>query len=65
MFYYLQAYPARTFNNKFSRTTAQANICKVTTTWFGFRSIWKGSNQIFDTVELSLPNYSYESQVQI
>ncbi|KAM7471215.1 hypothetical protein LguiA_009398 [Lonicera macranthoides] len=56
------AYPARTFSNKFSRTTAQENICKVTTTWFGFYSIWKGSNEIFDTVEMSLPNYSYESQ---
>ncbi|OAY76731.1 ATP-dependent helicase HRQ1 [Ananas comosus] len=44
------------------RTTAQANPCRVTTNWFGFYRIWKASNQIFDTVELTLPAYSYESQ---
>lgn len=55
------AYPARISDVQFSRT-AQTHICKVTTTWFGFHRIWKGSNQVFDTVELSLPNYSYESQ---
>ncbi|XP_059640822.1 uncharacterized protein LOC132282982 isoform X2 [Cornus florida] len=56
------AYPARISDIQFPRTTAHANSCKVTTTWFGFRRIWRGSNQVFDTVELSLPNYSYESQ---
>nr|CAD1817944.1 unnamed protein product [Ananas comosus var. bracteatus] len=35
---------------------------RVTTNWFGFYRIWKASNQIFDTVELTLPAYSYESQ---
>ncbi|OWM64696.1 hypothetical protein CDL15_Pgr010454 [Punica granatum] len=43
-------------------STAQANTCKVVTTWFGFRRISRGSNQVLDTVELSLPRYSYESQ---
>lgn len=56
------AYPARNSNIQFARTTAQAQFCRVTTTWFGFRRIWKKSNQVFDTIELSLPNYSYESQ---
>ncbi|KAK9278899.1 hypothetical protein L1049_028480 [Liquidambar formosana] len=56
------AYPARVSENKFPKTTAQTHNCKVTTTWFGFRRIWRGSNQVFDTVELSLPTYSYESQ---
>ncbi|KAK6921056.1 MrfA-like Zn-binding domain [Dillenia turbinata] len=56
------AYPASVSNIKLSRTTAQTHTCKVTTTWFGFRRIWRGSNQVFDTVELSLPEYSYESQ---
>ncbi|XP_057459409.1 uncharacterized protein LOC130750031 isoform X1 [Actinidia eriantha] len=56
------AYPARISNIQFSRTTAQAHTCKVTTTWFGFYRIWRGSNQIFDTVDLLLPKYSYESQ---
>ncbi|GKU95107.1 hypothetical protein SLEP1_g8507 [Rubroshorea leprosula] len=56
------AYPARVSKDHHTRTTAQANTCKVTTTWFGFRRIWRGSNIVFDTVDLSLPSYSYESQ---
>ncbi|KAL8134877.1 uncharacterized protein LOC141713110 isoform X2 [Apium graveolens] len=56
------AYPARFRSGSFSKTSAQVHTCKVTTTWFGFRRIWKGSNQVFDTVELSLPDYSYNSQ---
>ncbi|XP_051115927.1 uncharacterized protein LOC127241080 [Andrographis paniculata] len=56
------AYPARIAGKQCSRTSAQANTCKVTTTWFGFRRIWKKTSQVFDSVELSLPDYSYESQ---
>lgn len=56
------AYPVRITNDRFPRTTAQVHNCNVTTTWFGFRRIWRRSNQVFDTVELSLPEYSYESQ---
>ncbi|KAK3013340.1 hypothetical protein RJ639_009552, partial [Escallonia herrerae] len=56
------AYPARISNVQFSRTSAQIHICKIATTWFGYRRIWRGSNQVFDTVELSLPSHSYESQ---
>ncbi|KAL8042408.1 hypothetical protein ABFX02_09G048500 [Erythranthe guttata] len=55
------AYPARITDHQFT-TTAQTNTCKVTTSWFGFRRIWRKSNQVLDTVELSLPDYSYESQ---
>ncbi|KAH9329442.1 hypothetical protein KI387_001550, partial [Taxus chinensis] len=56
------AYP-RTFSGLEHRaTTAQANLCKVTTKWIGFRRIWCGSNEVFDTVDLFLPEYSYESQ---
>ncbi|KAI3726829.1 hypothetical protein L1987_66635 [Smallanthus sonchifolius] len=56
------AYPVKIFNVQKSKTNAQSNPCKVTTTWFGFRRIWKGSNRVFDTVNLSLPSYTYESQ---
>lgn len=56
------AYPARIPNIQSSKTSAQSNPCKVTTTWFGFRRIWKGSNRVFDTVDLSLPSYTYESR---
>ncbi|XP_068647915.1 uncharacterized protein [Aristolochia californica] len=41
------------------KTIAHSNSCTVTTTWFGFSRTWQGSNQIFDTVVLSLPNFSY------
>ncbi|GER38598.1 dead box ATP-dependent RNA helicase [Striga asiatica] len=58
----LPAYPATASIDQLARTTAQTNTCKVTTTWFGFRRIWKRSNEVIDTVELSLPDYSYESQ---
>ncbi|KAL4584143.1 hypothetical protein LXL04_008733 [Taraxacum kok-saghyz] len=56
------AYPVTIPNIQFSKTSAQSNPCKVTTTWFGFRRIWKGSNTVFDTVDLSLPSYTYESR---
>ncbi|MBA0652200.1 hypothetical protein Goklo_019474 [Gossypium klotzschianum] len=56
------AYAARVSKDQLPKTTAQANPCSVTTTWFGFRRIRRGSNQVLDTVDLSLPRYSYESQ---
>ncbi|KAG5536355.1 hypothetical protein RHGRI_023955 [Rhododendron griersonianum] len=56
------AYTARISNMQISKTTAQTDTCKVTTTWFGFYRVRKGSNEIFDTVDLLLPKYSYESQ---
>ncbi|XP_057441075.1 uncharacterized protein LOC130732945 isoform X2 [Lotus japonicus] len=56
------AYPVKVSTNMLPKTNARAHVCKVTTTWFGFYRIWRGSNQIFDTVDLALPQYSYESQ---
>ncbi|XP_076899086.1 uncharacterized protein LOC143552854 [Bidens hawaiensis] len=56
------AYPVKICNPQKLKTNAQSNPCKVTTTWFGFRRIWKGSNRVFDMVNLSLPSYTYESQ---
>ncbi|KAK4804833.1 hypothetical protein SAY86_004650 [Trapa natans] len=62
----VQAYPATMpygpTEHMIPETTAQANVCKVVTTWFGFRRISRGTNQVMDTVELSLPRYSYQSQ---
>ncbi|KAK9090845.1 hypothetical protein Sjap_024022 [Stephania japonica] len=55
------AYPTKVSGMQLSRTNAQANNCQVTTTWFGFYRIWRGSREIFDAVELSLPKYTYES----
>ncbi|XP_074577358.1 uncharacterized protein LOC141833761 [Curcuma longa] len=44
------------------KTTAQTRPCTVTTKWFGFYRIWRSNNQIFDKVELSLPEFSFESE---
>jgi hypothetical protein len=61
---YSQAYPVID-STMFTKTNVRANACRVTTTWFGFYRIWRGSNQIIDTVDLALPQYSYESQVKL
>ncbi|KAK9105190.1 hypothetical protein Scep_022034 [Stephania cephalantha] len=55
------AYPTKVSGMQQSRANAQANNCQVTTTWFGFYRIWRGSREIFDAVELSLPKYTYKS----
>ncbi|XP_020537574.1 uncharacterized ATP-dependent helicase YprA isoform X2 [Jatropha curcas] len=56
------AYPARVSKNQSLKTTAQASHCKVTTTWFGFYCIQRGTNNVLDKFDLSLPKYSYDSQ---
>lgn len=56
------AYPRKAVDCKCPATTAQASLCTVTTRWIGFRRIWQGTNQTFDSVDLFLPDYSYESQ---
>ncbi|KAG6530731.1 hypothetical protein ZIOFF_004489 [Zingiber officinale] len=44
------------------KTTAQTRPCTITTKWFGFYRIWRSNNQIFDKDELSLPEFSFESE---
>lgn len=61
---YSQAYPVID-SIMFPKTNVRANVCQVTTTWFGFYRIRKGSNQIIDAVDLALPQYSYKSQVNL
>lgn len=61
---YCQAYPVID-SIVFPKTNVRANVCQVTTTWFGFYRFRKGSNQIIDSVDLALPQYSYESQVNL
>ncbi|CAN1311871.1 hypothetical protein LINPERPRIM_LOCUS28491, partial [Linum perenne] len=59
-----QAYPVRACNQS-KRTTAQARPCTVTTTWLEFRKVVRVTNKARETVPLSLPSYSFESQVSI
>ncbi|MCO5604473.1 hypothetical protein L7F22_058639 [Adiantum nelumboides] len=56
------AYPRKVIDRTCLATTAQASLCKVTTQWLGFRRIWQGTNQTFDSVDLFLPDYTFESQ---
>ncbi|KAL2935519.1 ATP-dependent helicase HRQ1 [Bienertia sinuspersici] len=56
------AYQMRASKMQLCGTTALANSCSVTTTWFGFRRICKQTNRILDMVDLVLPKHSYESQ---
>ncbi|ONI08951.1 hypothetical protein PRUPE_5G209300 [Prunus persica] len=56
------AYRPQLSNIQFSRTTARADPCKVTTTWLGYHRVSRGSNEIMETVDHVLPKYSYESQ---
>ncbi|KAM1398183.1 hypothetical protein ACFX2I_015663 [Malus domestica] len=47
---------------KVSRTSARTDSCKVTTRWFGYFSICKATHEVLESVELKLPEYTYESQ---
>ncbi|CAN1796233.1 Uncharacterized ATP-dependent helicase YprA [Linum perenne] len=58
---FFQAYPVRACNQS-KRTTAQARSCTVTTTWLEFRKVVRVTNKARETVPLSLPSYSFESQ---
>lgn len=60
-----QAYAVKAPKDQLEKTTAQAHTCRVTTTWFGFFRIRKRTNEAFDDVDLSLPSYSYQSQVSL
>ncbi|EFJ19701.1 hypothetical protein SELMODRAFT_418902 [Selaginella moellendorffii] len=55
-------YPKRASDVKYRLTSAQVNRCQITTSWIGFRKIWEVSNETFDSVDLHLPDVSYDSQ---
>lgn len=43
------------------RTSACAGPALVTTRWLGFVRVWRGSGQVFDRVDLFLPDVQYET----
>ncbi|KAK9819572.1 hypothetical protein WJX81_002582 [Elliptochloris bilobata] len=43
-------------------TTAAVGDCLVTTRWLGFHRIWQGSGEVFDTVDLFLPDMQLRTQ---
>ena len=45
-------------------TTAACGECQVTTRWLGFYRVWQGSGEVFDTVDLFLPDVQFNTQVR-
>ncbi|KAG7666576.1 hypothetical protein KSW81_000350 [Nannochloris sp. 'desiccata'] len=43
-------------------TSARASACTVTTRWLGFVRIWRGTGEVFDSVDLFLPDVQYETE---
>lgn len=56
------AYAFKAPKNQLDKTTAQAQPCSVKTDWLGFYRIRKKTSTAYDSVDLSLPSYSYQSQ---
>ncbi len=46
-------------------TSAVAAPCEVTCRWLGFHRIWHGSGEVFDTVDLFLPDVQFTTQVRL
>lgn len=44
-------------------TAARCDECEVTTRWLGFYRVWQGSGEVFDTVDLFLPDVQFNTQV--
>lgn len=46
-----------------SGPSASCESCLVTVRFLGFHRVWQGSGEVFDTVDLFLPDQQYETQV--
>ena len=46
-------------------TTAACGECCVTTRWLGFYRVWQGSGEVFDAVDLFLPDVQFNTQVGV
>ena len=44
-------------------TAGRCDECEVTTRWLGFYRVWQGSGEVFDTVDLFLPDVQFNTQV--
>ena len=45
-------------------TTAACGECCVTTRWLGFYRVWQGSGEVFDAVDLFLPDVQFNTQAR-
>jgi len=43
-------------NEQYPSTTACCDAAIVTVRWLGFHCIWQGSGEVFDSIDLFLPD---------
>ncbi|KAL0027014.1 hypothetical protein WJX79_008750 [Trebouxia sp. C0005] len=56
------AYPVRIGNEQYPSTTACCDAAIVTVRWLGFHRIWQGSGEVFDSIDLFLPDVQFGTQ---
>ena len=50
-------------NERYPSTTACCDAAIVTVRWLGFHRIWQGSGEVFDSIDLFLPDVQFGTQV--
>ena len=50
-------------NDRYPTTTACCDAAIVTVRWLGFHRIWQGSGEVFDSIDLFLPDVQFGTQV--
>ena len=50
-------------NDQYPSTTACCDAAIVTVRWLGFHRIWQGSGEVFDSIDLFLPDVQFGTQV--
>lgn len=60
---YLETLLLQVGNEQHPSTTACCDAAMVTVRWLGFHRIWQGSGEVFDSIDLFLPDVQFETQV--
>ena len=50
-------------NEQYPSTAACCDAAIVTVRWLGFHRIWQGSGEVFDSIDLFLPDVQFGTQV--
>jgi len=56
--------PVQVGNEQYPSTTACCDAAIVTVRWLGFHRIWQGSGEVFDSIDLFLPDVQFGTQVR-
>ncbi len=51
-------------NEQYPSTTACCDAAIVTVRWLGLHRIWQGSGEVFDSIDLFLPDVQFGTQVR-